>query len=397
MPIYVVKDKGKNVKNKEGQQKYRVFVNYTCNETGKLQRLTKIVYGSEDAKTVERDFERQVADFKKGISTNMTVRELFNLFVASRKKSHSETTRDKVDREYGYFIEPTMNDLIVEKITMARFEQWKQWMESKGKWGLQTRQHGYKLFREILNYGVKMGYIKENRLVVLGNFKDTAYVKKEIDFYEVDEFMEFIEKARQQAIRRQKTKGDLLEWDYYVFFNIAFWCGLRKSEIYGLTWREISETHLNVKRGVVQKFAGEDRITKTKTQKSQRTVQMPAILVDVLKEHKERKMKLRNFSEDDFVCSSNNGRSLRDTTVGKRNEEYARQAKLKRIRIHDFRHSHVSMLVNLDVPIKEISRRVGHAKVEITLNTYSHLYADTEQNTIDAIDKITYNYKGTQI
>ncbi|MCL2562646.1 MAG: hypothetical protein FWE08_01240 [Oscillospiraceae bacterium] len=58
MPKYPVKYKGKNVKNKEGQQKYRVFVSYTCNETGEHKKLSQVVFGQEDAKTVERNFEK---------------------------------------------------------------------------------------------------------------------------------------------------------------------------------------------------------------------------------------------------------------------------------------------------------------------------------------------------
>jgi len=63
-------------------------------------------------------------------------------------------------------------------------------------------------------------------------------------------------------------------------------------------------------------------------------------------------------------------------------------ARLKVIRVHDFRHSHASLLVNEGINIKEISRRLGHAKVEITWNTYSHLYTREEERATAVLNKV---------
>ena len=61
---------------------------------------------------------------------------------------------------------------------------------------------------------------------------------------------------------------------------------------------------------------------------------------------------------------------------------------LKVIRIHDFRHSHVSVLANEGINIQEIARRLGHARIEMTWNTYSHLYTREEERAVDVLDRI---------
>ena len=60
---------------------------------------------------------------------------------------------------------------------------------------------------------------------------------------------------------------------------------------------------------------------------------------------------------------------------------------VKRIRIHDLRHSHASMLIELGFTAKEIAERLGHENIETTLNTYSHLYPDRQERLADRLEK----------
>ena len=71
-----------------------------------------------------------------------------------------------------------------------------------------------------------------------------------------------------------------------------------------------------------------------------------------------------------------------------RNEKFAEIAKVKKIRIHDFRHSHASLLANNGINIQEIARRLGHTNIEITWNIYSHLYPQQEEKAVEILNKI---------
>ena len=81
-------------------------------------------------------------------------------------------------------------------------------------------------------------------------------------------------------------------------------------------------------------------------------------------------------------------KALRDSSVQKMNVKIAADEGLKVIRIHDFRHSHASLLANEGINIQEIARRLGHSKIEITWNTYSHLYPREEERAVKVLDKI---------
>ena len=92
------------------------------------------------------------------------------------------------------------------------------------------------------------------------------------------------------------------------------------------------------------------------------------------------------FSEENYICGAD--KPLRDSTIQKRNIKFAQLAGIKTIRIHDFRHSHASLLANEGINIQEISRRLGHSNVEITWNTYSHLYPREEERAVKILNKI---------
>ena len=68
---------------------------------------------------------------------------------------------------------------------------------------------------------------------------------------------------------------------------------------------------------------------------------------------------------------------------------YAQSANIKVIRIHDFRHSHASYLINEGINIQEIARRLGHADVSITVKTYAHLYPKESERALNALNKLT--------
>lgn len=136
---------------------------------------------------------------------------------------------DKSVRILNRYVLESLRDAKIDKLTVPVLSEWKHSIEALGL-GITTRKNIYGEFRALLNFAVKMEYIQKNPLLKVGNFKAPLELKKEMDFYTPVEFKKFISAAREYCEKRE-SEGSLFEWNYYVFFCIAFYTGMRKGEI----------------------------------------------------------------------------------------------------------------------------------------------------------------------
>lgn len=217
-------------------------------------------------------------------------------------------------------------------------KDWKLQIEA-GNYGIKTKRNIYAELRAVLNYAVRMEYLPRNPLLKIGNFKSTLELKSEMSYYTAEEFLKFINAALKYAEDVERCRNSYSEWDYYVFFNIAFYCGLRKGEIFALKWSDIEDGYLHVTRSLNQKLRGDDRETAPKNKSSIRTLQIPKPLLEVLSAHRTRQKQLLGYNDELRICGG--VRPIRDTSVQKKNIEYAKMAGVHVIRIHDFRHPYV--------------------------------------------------------
>lgn len=374
--------------SKNGKQKYRVRVNYQ-DSMGVNRQTERVIYGSEEAKDFERQFRHDIKEEAPGIKK--TVEELYVEYCKKKENEVREQSLRYIKTYIDNHVIPLLGKTRLNKLNKPLLAQWKEEINSKTvkdkgdkKLSLKTKQHIYNEFKSMLNYAVSMDYIAKNPLSSVGNFKETLTLEnqKEINYYTSDEFKKYIKVARECA----ENSSTLADWEFYVFFNIAFYTGLRKGEIHALKWSDLDGDYLNVKRSIAQKLKGDDRETPPKNKSSIRTLQMPKPLIKILNEHKQRYEKLDGFNDNFRICGGT--KPLRDSTLDKRNKKYAELAGLKTIRIHDFRHSHASLLANEGINIQEIARRLGHSKIEVTWNTYAHLYPREEERAIKILDKI---------
>jgi len=372
MPLYKVKGK-----SKDGLQKYNVRVNYTCKTTGKGKQLTRTAYGLENAKGLEMTLQKQMKDGEQ-TSNKTTISQLYQDFSATRQLSIRHTTRRKDDSNFRAHIEPILGHVRVDRLSIKMLQDWKQQIESKGL-SPKTRQGVYGTLRVLLNWAVKNDCIAKNPLLIVGNFQ-----KPKVDFYTAEEFKKFIAVAKNHAEEHEINHNSIAEWEFYVFFSIAFWTGLRKGEIHALRWNDVAGKTLSVSKSVQQISATNEILSPPKSKSSIRTLELPNHLLDILHQHKERKRHLQG--DNGRICGI--GLPLVDTAISRKRAMFAELAGVKKIRTHDFRHSHASVLTNAGINIQEIARRLGHAKVEMTWNTYSHLYPREEEKAVGVLDSI---------
>lgn len=380
MPINKVFDKnGKPVK-KDGKQKYRVRVNFT-DGTGKNRQIERTAYGSDEAKQLELEL---IHSFKNSApAQRMTVLELYDQYIQAKQHEVRESSLSKTKQIITIHIKPYLSDVKLEKLNATVLQDWKQKIEAKGL-SITMRKNIYGEFRALLNFAVKMEYLSQNPLLRVGNFKAPLEAHKEMLFYTPEEFKKYISIARE--IAEITTNDNIQPWNHYVFFNIAFFTGMRKGEIYALTWNDIENNEIHITKSLTQKLKGTDRITPPKNKSSIRVIQIPTPLKSVLDEHYSRCKNMARFSDEHFICGGIV--PVRDTTIDIANRKIAESAGVKHIRVHDFRHSHASLLANNGINIQEIARRLGHSDIKTTLQTYSHLYPKESERALEVLNGI---------
>ena len=377
MPINKVTDKsGKPVK-KDGKQKYRVRVNYTDNY-GHNKQIERTAYGADEAKQLERELTHSVKE--ETPTKKMTFGKLYEEYMAVSKSEVRESTYKNKEGKLKNHVLPTFKNVRIDKLNMPSLQQWKQDINNT-ELNISSKKTIYKCFCAVLNYAVKMEYISKNPLKQIGNFTDPLEGVKEKDFYTPDEFKLFITAVKSKAL----TEDELHYWCIYVFFCIAFYTGMREGEILALNWNDIHDNEISITKSYSAKNT--IRITPPKNKSSIRTIQIPEPLKNVLFEHKLRCESMPSFDESYFIIGGITPISI--ASISKWGDKFASIANVKRIRIHDFRHSHASLLANNGINIQEIAKRLGHANISITLRTYAHLYPKESERALTVLNAVT--------
>ncbi len=375
MPITKIDGKKKN-----GKQGYRVRVNFT-DAYGKAHQIERTAYGSDEAKAMEQQLRLQT---KEATTSSITLGTLAERYFSMKKAEVRESTYQKARGIFDTHSKPTLGNVRIDKLHVDVLENWKLHINEKGL-SIVMRKNIYSNLRAILNYAVRVDLLPKNPLDRVGNFKD-AYEKKEVlQYYTKEQFRDFIDAAYADA---QET-GD---FRYYTFFSTLFFTGARKGEANALVWTDLTGDILHIGKNVVQKLQGGDRITPPKNKASDRTLQVPVPLLGVFEMQKAWQKRNGMYSPHAKICGGLN--YLRDSSIERKNRQYAERAGLPKIRIHDFRHSHASLLANEGINIQEISRRLGHTKIEMTWNTYSHLYPREEERAVKLLNQIPLPEKG---
>lgn len=371
----------KTNKKKNGLQGYRVRVNYT-DMNGNPQQVERMAYGLSEAQLLEKQLLIEFKERKEISKSKVTINQLVEEYGEYHKIEVKASSLDSIMKTLRLRVQPYLGECRLDKLTQPRLAEWKVTI---GKQDLSnaTKKNAYSIFVALLNYAVKMQYIPKNPLAILGNFKDSSDVSKQpqkLRYYTSEQFQKYISTAKKHC-------STVTDWGFYVFFNLAFFTGCRKGEINALKWSDLEGETLHIRRQITQKLKGQDIETTPKTKSSIRDLQVPKPLMKILEEHKARQQAASHlFTEDYRICGGE--KPLRDTTIDKKNRQFADKADLPRITIHEFRHSHASLLINNGIVIQEVSRRLGHSTVEQTWNVYSHLYPNQEEKALEVLNKI---------
>ena len=203
--------------------------------------------------------------------------------------------------------------------------------------------------------------IRTKLLPYFGRLKKKS---REMLFWTKDEYLKFIDAMMDKPL------------SFYAF-EMLYWCGIREGELLALTPEDFDFDKRTVTISkTFQHTGGKDIVTPPKTEKSNRTITMPLFLADEIQKYLKMQY---DIGLDDRLFPITKSYLYREMQRG------CKDTGVKRIRIHDLRHSHISLLIDQGFSAVAIADRVGHESIDITYN-YAHLFPSKQAEMADKLD-----------
>ena len=299
--------------------------------------------------TQKADFDMKFADFWKMYCADME----------TRLREHTMRTKKYIVelKILPYFGNKRVND-----ITAADIRQWQNELIKMGYSPTYLKTINNQL-SAIFNYAVRYYDLKSNPCAKAGSMGKSK--AEEMDFWTGEEFRRFIDSVMNKRLS-------------YMAFMTLYWTGMRLGELLALNPKDVDlEKRTIVITKSYQRLGKKDVVSPPKTPKSKRVITIPEFLAADIKDYMDS---LYDLQEDDRLFPITKYYLEHEMQRG------IKESGVKRIRVHDLRHSHASMLIELGFSPLEIANRLGHEKVETTLNTYSHLYPNKQTKLAERLD-----------
>jgi len=249
-----------------------------------------------------------------------------------------------------------------------------------GKGGLSPRtvRHHHVTLHDALEHAVKMGLLSRNVADAVDPPRYQRPQWQTLSEFDINTFLEAAKKT-----------------PYYVIFYQALFTGMRRSELLALRWCDVDlllcEVHIT--RSLHHLRTGKIVIRTPKSAKGRRMVALSPSAALLLQEHKDKQAVQRvmlgvPLKDDDLVFSTLEGKPLLPDTITHAWIKLVRRIGLKGIRLHDARHTHASLMLKQGVHPKIVQERLGHASIQITLDTYSHVAPGLQEAAAAGFDKM---------
>lgn len=356
-----------------------VFIQYSKGLDGKRhQYQSQAYFTKEEATKAELEYLDKYKDVE--VNPHMTFKEAYTLYYEYQKDKIKDSTLKTYRDRIKY-----MGLLDNIELVNLNWEHYQKWRSQMNKTNLcdKYKTDIQKFIKQVLNFAEKQWDFNLRKFYnKLEPFKTPGAIKKEMDFYEPQEFFQYI-----SVIDDLRDK---------CLFETLYYCGLRRSEARGLQWRHIDfKNHTLTIAQQVLNLAGNNAssswyIASPKTESSNRTIPVPEVLLKDLAELKKSNERFSKFKQTWFVFGDDVPITYHQIYI--RNNNYCKKAGLRHIRIHDFRHSCASALISAAAPITAVSNYLGHSETTETLETYTHLVKKDYENVPKFFDSLEKDF-----
>ena len=334
---------------------------YTNWQGIKKQKWKRGFATKKEALGFERDFLE-----KQSANPDMTFQNLYEIYMedmAARLKQSTLLTKKAVLQTH---ILPFFGSKPINEIKASDVRRWQaKLMSSPNNYSQTYLKKINTELNSIINYAKRFYNLNTNPCGKAGTIGKAK--AEEMDYWTYDEYIAFREGVKDKSLS-------------YICFEILYWTGMREGELLALSPADIDLDNKTISiNRTYQRIEGKDVFTSPKTRKSKRKIPIPDFLCQELSDYIQSRYMLdadeRLFPVTKSYLSHEMIRGCKNTGV-------------KKIRIHDIRHSHASLLINQGCDALMLADRLGHEKVSTTLNTYSHLFPHKQQELVHSLESL---------
>lgn len=380
----VYNEKNKNKWTKDGRHWYYA-IPYIDIKGKKRIKHSKMYIDRKTAEMEELKFKAK-RDNPLLVKFSIVASEYFEYMYTIKK----ESTVYSYEIIYKKNIEPYFKDFYINSINIQHITFWKSEMAKK-RYKIAYLNNLINVLRGIFDYAMRNYGLESNVVAISGRFQETKEEvvedSKKLRYITYEDFNKFV------------SVIDNTMWK--TFFIFLYYTGMRKGEVQALTWKDIdfNNNQIIVNKTLSIKTKNSTyKITSTKNYIN-RKIMMSKTLREQLKEYKKECMKYTDYTDDWFVFG--NSRFLPQITIDRYKHKYFKLANVPEITTHEFRHSHVSLLVNEYIKSSKeknmkidtskfflmMSNRMGHS-INVMQRTYLHLFPTIQDEVVDLLDNL---------
>lgn len=321
---------------------------------------------------------------------NLTINSCYDLF-EKLKADEFNDSKVKSYTTYNYrklfdkHIKLIFGNKHPNMITRQDIENWKIELNKLGlSWAYKTKI--FTTYKSLFQFIRNRFYISNDPFLGVEGFSkritttDKSAIEP-IQFWTHEEFLRF------DSVSYDKSPIEC----YKLLFELAYYTGCRRGELLCLTWEDVnwdkqtisitkslSNTPYNeLKNRLGDNVTWRDKVNTPKNNPSFREIDISGFLIERLKSHYELCKQYDNFSDKCLILGMY--QPLARTSITRYMNKFIKEAGIKKIKVHDLRHSHASLLVEHGFTLFEIAKRLGHGSIKETERTYAHLYPDAQK------------------
>jgi integrase len=378
----------------DGRWRAAISLGYKVDEKGKRVPIRKTL-NAHSRKEVQEQLNNALRDHQRGFlidTRNPTLKEFLTAWLSDVVMP---TVRWKTYRSYEQMVRNHLvKDVPSEEWTKRKLDAVEGLGATKlAKLSLQDMQRFMKAKLDAGNSPALVRYLRVVLRAALAHAASDNLVYRNVAALAKPPRVEKREMKSFDANQARRFLDAAIGHRLEALFTAGLSLGLRSGEALGLMWSELDLERAEVRIShALQRVRGELVRVEVKSEKGKRTIPLPPTCTTALKQHRERQEVERQWAaeawkETGFVFTTTIGTPLDDRNVLRAFDALLSAAKLPKIRIHDLRHTCVSLLAAQGVPVKTISEIIGHSDIRLTQNVYQHVFKEAKQGAAAAMER----------